>query len=414
MSLERWTRRAPAATAAAATARVPSTLTLGVVHAIGGVHDDVGARGADARRAPRGRRGRRARRSRRSPTTSHPAAGRLAPQLAAEIATQPGDEQAPHARTVSGGARSARAHAARSTPTPIGSQRTARGRRPGRRALALDGVAALAEVLPALVVDRDRRARARRGRTARPPRGRSSCSAAGPETGKRTPPRCRSAVSTVQAVGDLAHAVVEHRVARDPQHAVLLAVPAQREADHVADDRAAERRPVAARRRGDLDRRPVRAPRGASSAHGASPRAPIRRGAWRPATVVTTRPAAGSSARPAGSRLSPWWSWLSRTASIGAELGRPRSPGRRACATPCPSRRSSARPGGSNVGSVSSRQPPTSISTVGPPMWVRRTSRHALRGARLRRVARAPSRARSRRPPPTRPRRAAGAGPRTP
>jgi hypothetical protein len=61
----------------------------------------------------------------------------------------------------------------------------------------------------------------------------------------------------LQAVGDLAHAVVEHRVARDPQDAVLLAVPFEREADHVADDRVAERRPVAARRGGDLDRRPL-------------------------------------------------------------------------------------------------------------------------------------------------------------
>jgi hypothetical protein len=31
-------------------------------------------------------------------------------------------------------------------------------------------------------------------------------------------------------------------------------------------------------------------------------------------------------------------------------------------------------PAASNVGSVSSRQPPTSISAVGPPMWVMRTS----------------------------------------
>ena len=30
-------------------------------------------------------------------------------------------------------------------------------------------------------------------------------------------------------------------------------------------------------------------------------------------------------------------------------------------------------PGSSNVGSVSSRHPPTSIKVVGPPMWVTRT-----------------------------------------
>jgi hypothetical protein len=36
-----------------------------------------------------------------------------------------------------------------------------------------------------------------------------------------------------------------------------------------------------------------------------------------PDSVVTTVPADGRKARPAGSRLSSWWSWLSRTASIG-------------------------------------------------------------------------------------------------
>ena len=41
---------------------------------------------------------------------------------------------------------------------------------------------------------------------------------------------------TCEPVGHLADAVVEDGVARDPQHAVLLAVPPQREADHVTDD----------------------------------------------------------------------------------------------------------------------------------------------------------------------------------
>jgi hypothetical protein len=59
----------------------------------------------------------------------------------------------------------------------------------------------------------------------------------------------------VEAVGDLAHAVGEHRVAGDPEHAVLLTVPAEGEADHVADDRAARGRAVAARRGRDLDGR---------------------------------------------------------------------------------------------------------------------------------------------------------------
>ena len=41
-------------------------------------------------------------------------------------------------------------------------------------------------------------------------------------------------------------------------HAVFLALPPQREADHIAHKRVAERRPVAARRRGDLNRRAPR------------------------------------------------------------------------------------------------------------------------------------------------------------
>jgi hypothetical protein len=36
-----------------------------------------------------------------------------------------------------------------------------------------------------------------------------------------------------------------------------------------------------------------------------------------PGVVVRTAPAEGSRARPVVSRLSPWWSWLSRTTSIG-------------------------------------------------------------------------------------------------
>ncbi len=62
----------------------------------------------------------------------------------------------------------------------------------------------------------------------------------------------------LEPVGDLADAVVEDGVAGDPEHPVLLALPGQREADDLADDRVAQRRPVAAGRRGDLDRRPPR------------------------------------------------------------------------------------------------------------------------------------------------------------
>ena len=103
---------------------------------------------------------------------------------------------------------------------------------------------------------------------------------------------------TSSAVGDLAHAVVEDGVAGDPEHAVLLALPAQREADHVADDRVAQRRAVAAGRGGDLDRRPAPAPR-ASWSPTARARARRRRAASRPDTVVTTD-AGRRQQRPAG------------------------------------------------------------------------------------------------------------------
>ena len=42
-----------------------------------------------------------------------------------------------------------------------------------------------------------------------------------------------------EAVGHPTHSVVENRIAGDPKHAMLLAVPAQSEADHVAGERAA-------------------------------------------------------------------------------------------------------------------------------------------------------------------------------
>ena len=58
-----------------------------------------------------------------------------------------------------------------------------------------------------------------------------------------------------QRPGHRPHALVEHRVARDPDHAALVD---QREADHVADDRLTERRTVPARRGDHLDRRLAR------------------------------------------------------------------------------------------------------------------------------------------------------------
>src|SRR5207237_453948 len=61
-----------------------------------------------------------------------------------------------------------------------------------------------------------------------------------------------------ETVRDLAHTVVEHRVARDPEDPVLLPVPAKREPDHVAHDRAAQRGAMATGCGGDLDRRSTR------------------------------------------------------------------------------------------------------------------------------------------------------------
>src|SRR5215213_8500168 len=119
--------------------------------------------------------------------------------------------------------------------------------------------------------------------------------------------------------------------------------------------------------------------------HGSRPRAdPPRRLA--PETVVITAPADGSSARPAGSRLSPWWSCVSRTASIGptssAGIAGPAS-----LRDAAPQPKAYLRPGASNVGSVSRRQPPTSMRMVGPPTCV---AGRRSRPARLDRVLQRP------------------------
>src|SRR2546430_17525959 len=92
-----------------------------------------------------------------------------------------------------------------------------------------------------------------------------------------------------QAVGDLAYTVVEHRVTRDPHHAVLLSLPREREPDHVADDRAAQRRAMATRCGGGVDRRaPPRPP----------PRAPPRPPAPGRPPPPPPLPAAGGAAGP--------------------------------------------------------------------------------------------------------------------
>src|SRR6185437_5466976 len=81
-------------------------------------------------------------------------------------------------------------------------------------------------------------------------------------------------------------------------------------------------------------------------------------------SVVSTTGTPASSARPASSRLSGCWSCESSTAST-----LPRSAAGSAGPLVLVSTRSPIgwSPGGSNVGSVSSRTPPSSITAVGPP-----------------------------------------------
>src|SRR6185437_151871 len=89
---------------------------------------------------------------------------------------------------------------------------------------------------------------------------------------------------------------------------------------------------------------------------------PPRRSA--PSTVVSTLRARGRSSRPASSRLSAWWSCDSRTRSTSpissAEIAGPWD----LCNV---TTGVSYSPGGSKVGSVSIRSPPSSRRAVGPP-----------------------------------------------
>ena len=181
------------------------------------------------------------------------------------------------------------------------------------------------------------------------------------------------AVPTCSAVGHLAHAVVEDGVAGDPDDAVLLAVPSEREADHVADDRAAERRAVAAGGGGDLDCRlaggfepgglPVGEALGAfgavaealGAAHGRDDRAGAR-----------------EEVAPGGVEVVVVVVVAQQDRVDRSERGRRRSPGRRACVTRCPSRSCICGRERRTSGSVRIRHPPTSISAVGPPMCVMR------------------------------------------
>jgi len=117
-----------------------------------------------------------------------------------------------------------------------------------------DGAAPLAEVGPALVVDGD-------GGAGADPAAQLDGLPDGHAVAHRPGDREAHAAEVEQggvdpeAVGDLAEAVVEHGVAGDPQFPVGLALPAEGEADHLADDRAAERWAVAAGGGGDLNGR---------------------------------------------------------------------------------------------------------------------------------------------------------------
>ena len=147
-----------------------------------------------------------------------------------------------------------RAHAAISAGTP-GSSHSTRGRE--RRGIehAARLLAGLAEVLPALVVDRHDRAGVEQlAQLDGVLCGHRVAQRAGDGEAHSAHVHDRSA--DADAPGDLAQPVIEHAVAGDPERAVLLALPAEREPDHLSDDRAAAGRAVPARRRGDLDRDP--------------------------------------------------------------------------------------------------------------------------------------------------------------
>src|SRR4029453_4862310 len=165
------------------------------------------------------------------------------------------------------------------------------------RKLALDVIAPLTEVRPPLVVDRDDGARAHQTaeldcvlrRHGGPDRPRDREAAAAEMQERRV---------HLQAGGDFPHAVVEHGVARNPQYAVLLTIPPECEADHVADDRPAQGWAVAAGRGGDFDGRPVRRfePRGRPGAHPPSVAA----------QALGTRGGGDDDARRAKQRASGW------------------------------------------------------------------------------------------------------------
>lgn len=128
------------------------------------------------------------------------------------------------------------------------------GCRRGRGQVPFDGVAVLAEMVPALVVDGEGGSRGEetaqlysltgRHRIADRSRQREAHAAHVQQGGAH-----------VQATCKVSYAVVEDGVSGDPQHAVPLSRPVQREAGDVSGDRPGQRRAVAGGRRGDVDRR---------------------------------------------------------------------------------------------------------------------------------------------------------------
>src|SRR6266498_2933340 len=125
------------------------------------------------------------------------------------------------------------------------------------RELALDRLSALPEVLPALAMDGDGGARVDESAQLDSVLGGHRV-ADGTGDRKADTAEVQECGVDPEAVGDPTHSVIEDRIAGDPKHAMLPGVPAQSEADHVAGQRAAQRRAVATRRGGDLDRWPPR------------------------------------------------------------------------------------------------------------------------------------------------------------
>ena len=169
--------------------------------------------------------------------------------------------------------------------SPIGTM--AKGRPPPRsRARASIAVATLAEVRPALIVHGNRD-------TWREEVAELDALVDGHRVAQRSGHREPDAAKVkdgdvdIDPVGDLADAVVEDRVARDPNGAVRELLGGQREPDDVADDRPGERRTVTARCGRHVNGRSP----GASRRVASQLRKPTwhsRRAVLAPAAVVTT------------------------------------------------------------------------------------------------------------------------------